>query len=99
MHWTVTEYVAHIEEYVGRDIDYVLINSEAPSEEQVDTYALKEGDGVLVLDDYEGINARRAKLLSRTLVTKTQGDAIHDVRSFIRHDPHALAQAIMELTK
>lgn len=99
MYWTVTEYVAHIEEYVGRDIDYVLINSEAPSEEQVDTYALKEGDGVLVLDDYEGVNARRAKLLSRTLVTKTQGDAIHDVRSFIRHDPHALAQAIMELTK
>ena len=72
MHWTVTEYVAHLEEFLGKDVDCVLINSEFPSEEQVDYYEIEEGDGVLVLDDYEGTNAVRLPLLSHTLVQKIQ---------------------------
>jgi uncharacterized cofD-like protein len=99
MHWTVTEYVAHLEEFLERSIDYVLINSEFPSEEQVSVYELKEGDGVLVLDDYEGSNAVRAQLLSHMLVEQDPHDAIAPLRSFIRHSSRQLARSIMNIVE
>ncbi len=97
MHWSVTEYVKHIEEFIGRSIDYVLINTEFPAEDQVTNYELQEGDGVLVLDDYEGKNAVRAPLLSHVLIKMQSGDTLHDMRSFIRHDSRQLAKAIMDI--
>lgn len=97
MHWSVVDYVSHIEEYIGRTIDYVLINSEFPDEDQVVTYELQEGNGVLVLDDYEGPNTVRTPLLSHVLIQKQQGDIIHDMRSFIRHDSQKLAEAIIHI--
>ena len=97
MHWTVTEYVAHLEEFLGKDVDCVLINSEFPSEEQVDYYEIEEGDGVLVLDDYEGTNAVRLPLLSHTLVTKDPSDTIASTRSFIRHSSRQIARAIIDI--
>jgi uncharacterized cofD-like protein len=99
MSWGVNEYVSHIEEYIGRKIDYVLINTEFPGEDQVTTYELTEGDGVLVLDDYEGENVVRTSLLSHTLIKKIEGDTIHAMRSFIRHDSHQLAEAIMNIAR
>lgn len=97
MHWSVTEYVAHMEEYLEKDIDYVLINSEFPSEEQVTTYELQEGNGVLVLDDYEGTNVIRAPLLSHMIIQHEKSDTISPLRSFIRHDSKKLADAIMNI--
>lgn len=96
MHWGVTEYVTHLEGQIGRKIDCVLINSEFPSQEQVDFYEIEEGDGVLVLDDYEGDNIIRAPLLSHAIVKKEAGDTLAATRSFIRHSSRRLAQAIME---
>lgn len=98
MYWGVEEYVQHIEEYIGRPMDYILINNEAPEENQVMTYKLKEGDGVLVLDDYKKDNAIRTALLSRILIKEKPGDTLHDMRSFIRHDSQKLATAIMNIT-
>jgi 2-phospho-L-lactate transferase/gluconeogenesis factor (CofD/UPF0052 family) len=97
MHWGVTEYVNIVEEYIGRKVDHVIINSEEPSEEQVEFYKLQEGDGVLVIDDYKGSNATRRALLSRAIITKEPGDAIHAMRSFIRHSSQSLAKAIVDI--
>ena len=97
MHWTVTEYVTHLEVFLGRSIDYVLINSEFPSEEQVEMYELEEGSGVLVLDDYEKQNAVRIPLLSHAVFKKDPHDSIPAVRGFIRHSSRQLAKAIMDI--
>lgn len=97
MGWSVTDYVRHIEEGIGRSFDYVLINNEPPSQEQIKRYELKEGDGVLVEDDYKKDNAIRTALLSSTLVAPNPGDVIHAVRSFIRHDSKQLAGAISKI--
>lgn len=92
--WSVSDYVTHIEEFIGRSIDCVLVNNENPSKEQVETYQLQEGDGVLVVDDYDKDNVFRAPLLSKALVKREQGDKISTTRSFIRHDGKALAEAV-----
>jgi uncharacterized cofD-like protein len=94
MGWKVTDYIKDIEERLGRVIDVVLINNEAPCDEQVAAYQLEEGDGVLVEDDYRGDNALRAPLLSHAVIQKIEGDAIHALRSFIRHDSTKIADAI-----
>jgi uncharacterized cofD-like protein len=92
--WGVTEYVKHIEEFIGRKVDCVLINDEHPSQEQVDFYKLQEGDGVLVADNYQEDNAFRAPLLSNTIILPKDGDALSDTRSFIRHSSKKIAEAI-----
>lgn len=97
MHWSVTDYVTSMEEYIGRAIDYVLINNEFPGEQQVEAYEIHEGDGVLVVDDYTEQNAIRAPLLSHAIIQKVDGDKIHDMRSFIRHDSGKAAEAIMNI--
>lgn len=97
MHWKVSDYVKDIEGYLGRSVDVVLINNESPSGEQVEAYKLEEGDGVLVLDDYKEKNAMRAPLLSHAVIQKTEGDVIHSLRSFIRHDSAKIAKAIQDL--
>ena len=97
MGWGVTEYVTHLEEFLGKKIDSILINSEFPSQLQVDTYEIEEGDGVLVLDDYEEKNVVRIPLLSHRLVVKEKGDALSSVRGFIRHDSKKLAEAIRSI--
>lgn len=94
MGWKASDYVSDVEGYLGRVIDVVLVNNELPSNEQVAAYQLEEGDGVLVEDDYTKENVVRAPLLSHAVIQKVEGDAIHSVRSFIRHDSTKIAEAI-----
>ncbi len=94
MGWKASDYIKDIEGYLGRAVDVALINNELPSDEQVAAYQLEEGDGVLVEDDYTGDNALRAPLLSHAVIQKIEGDAIHSLRSFIRHDSTKIAEAI-----
>ncbi len=97
MGWKTSDYIKNIEEYLGRAVDVALINNEIPSHEQVEAYKLEEGDGVLVEDDYKGNNAVRAPLLSHAVIQKIEGDTIHSVRSFIRHDSTKIASALQNL--
>ncbi len=97
MGWKASDYINNIEERLGRQIDIALINNEMPSAEQIEAYKLEEGDGVLVLDDYTRENAVRVPLLSHAVIQKIEGDAIHSVRSFIRHDSAKIAAAIQNL--
>lgn len=99
MGWKASDYIKNTEEYLGREVDVALINNEIPSSEQVEAYKLEEGDGVLVEDDYKGENAVREPLLSHAVIQKIEGDAIHSVRSFIRHDSTKMATAIQKLVQ
>ncbi len=96
--WKASEYVKDIEKYLGREVDVILINDELPSEEQLIHYKMREGDGVLVIDDLEE-DARviREKLLYYTLIFAQQADAVHDMRSFIRHDRYKFRDVIAKI--
>lgn len=98
LYWKSSDYVSHIEEYLGRPVDVVLINNESPSEEQVSHYKMEEGDGVLSEDDMgSDPRAVRAGLLSTALVAVDKTDSIQNLRSFIRHDKDKFKQAIEKL--
>ena len=76
----------------------MLVNSLPPSQNQIETYQLQEGDGVLVVDDLP-TNKKifRSPLLSQGLVSFQKTDAIASSRSFIRHDSVLFAKAIESL--
>ena len=97
MGWTVSDYVTHVEEFIGRKFDYVLINNELPSQQQIKQYELQEGDGVMVIDDYTDTNAKRLPLLSHLLVQQEKEDVLSSIRSFIRHDSKQLADGITSI--
>lgn len=98
LHWKVSDYVRDIERYLGKPVDYILINNELPSVEQIDHYKMEEGDGVLTEDDMGAdIRVIREKLLSHAVVKHDKADVIQNVRSFIRHDKDKFKDAIVKI--
>lgn len=94
--WNVSNYVEDIEKHLGRKVDVILINSKAPTEEQVVAYKMEEGDGVLAEDDMNGDpRVVRAGLLSHAVVKKREADK--HIRGFIRHDKDKFKDAIAKL--
>lgn len=45
----VSDYVREVETILGRKVDYILCNSDTPSDKQFEMYKMVEGDGVFVL--------------------------------------------------
>ncbi len=94
MHWKASNYVNDIEKYLGRLVDIILVNNEMPSEEQLENYKLKEGEGVLVEDDFKDSRVIREPLLSHALIVYDKSDVVQDIRSFVRHDSEKFANCI-----
>lgn len=95
--WKVSDYVKNIEEYLGRPIDFILLNNKKPSVQQIKSYELEEGKGVLVMNDFNDPRIIRAPFLS-TVIYKTQHKkAIRAPRGFIRHDSEKLAKCINDI--
>ncbi|MFA5791587.1 MAG: gluconeogenesis factor YvcK family protein [Candidatus Paceibacterota bacterium] len=97
MYWKVSDYVENIEKYLGRKVDIILVNNEPPSKKQIKHYKLEEGDGVLVLNDLKDSRIIEESLLSHLFIKYKKGDALQDVRSFIRHDSKKLANCIKKI--
>ncbi|HEU0085730.1 MAG TPA: gluconeogenesis factor YvcK family protein [Candidatus Paceibacterota bacterium] len=97
--WNVSNYVVAIEEYLGRPVDFVLINNEPPSKEQVRRYELKEGNGVLIKDDFDDPRAIRAPLISHAVIKYNKSDARAKARSYIRHDSTKIASCVEDIIK
>ncbi|MEI8174453.1 MAG: gluconeogenesis factor YvcK family protein [bacterium] len=105
INWKVSNYVKDIESYLGKLLDIILINNEAPSKEQIEHYKLQEGDGVLVEDDlprlvkagFNDSRVIRTPLLSHIVYNKVKGDTISNLRGFIRHDSRKLAECIIKI--
>ena len=96
--WNVSNYVTDIENYIGRKLDYILINNETPSEEQVHAYELKEGDGVMVKNDMlNDIRIIEKNLISKAIIVNNKTDKGASLRSFIRHDHKLLEETISRI--
>ncbi len=95
--WKVSTYVKDIEKHLGKKVDFILVNTEKPSKEQVERYKLEEGDDVLVSDDLNDARVVRASLLSHVVYEKAKEDVISSARGFIRHDSEKIAECINKI--
>jgi len=95
--WKVSSYVNDLEKYLGKSIDIILVNKEAPSREQIERYKLEEGDDVLIENDFKDKRVIKASLLSNIVFEKTISDVIPSVRGFIRHDSKKFAECIKKI--
>ncbi|MCL4360699.1 YvcK family protein [Patescibacteria group bacterium] len=92
--FTARDHVRALEQFIGRSLDYCLMNTEPLSEEALAIYGkLHEEPVADDLGKKEYYTIVRAKLVSRRIVHKTKSDVL--VRSLIRHDSGKLAAAVM----
>lgn len=94
--YAASDHMKALEQYVGKHIDAVLINTGVISARALTVYA--KSHEVPVRDDLVDKKPYRlyhAKLVSDTLVTKSKSDAL--VRSLIRHDSTKLASALLHI--
>ncbi len=99
LYWKASDYVKNTEKYLGRQVDFVLLNNQPPSLAQIRKYKLKEGDGVLVEDDFFDPRAVRRPLISHALIKYDKNDVRQKFRSFIRHDSKKIAKSVAEIIK
>lgn len=95
--WKVSSYVNQFEKYIGKLVDYILVNNEEPSLEQIERYKLEEGDGVLISDDFKDSRVIRDALLSKVIHKPITEDGSPNLRGFIRHDSDKLANCIKNI--
>lgn len=91
----VEDFVTVIERYISRPVDHVLYNTYQPTARLLEKYAR---DGETMVDPKPTTDDARfigADLVSRSFPKTRPGDPIE--RTYIRHDPTALAQAIIHL--
>lgn len=88
----VSDYLKEVSRYIGEDIfDYILVNSQKPSQELIEVYA---EEGELVENDLKESRVICAPLLGEPKAAPRK-DLIK--RSLIRHDAKKLAQELMNI--
>ena len=100
--FSVENHVIAVEKYIGRGrVDFVIVNTRRPSARAVARYEAQEGEGSLVLlcNDANAVedtwhSVRGDFLNVMRLPRGLSADKIATTRSFIRHDPDALARAV-----
>ena len=102
--WTLNDYVESLEGYIGKGrIDYVVANTQQPKKELIQKYEQKEGKDMLVAFEKELKDETRtyrmvlSRVVSDSIPNVEKGDAIAELRAFIRHDSDKIAKAIMLL--
>lgn len=98
----VHDFASEIERLAGGQfLDYVVFNKEAPSQELLDKYA-HDGELAVAFDEsilkQQHYEYRGADLVADHVWAGAQtSDPIANVRSFIRHDPDAIARQLMRI--
>src|SRR3989338_2814260 len=95
--WKVSAYVKYVEKYLGKSVDFILVNNEALTTQQIERYKQEEGDGVLIEDDLNDKRIIRIPLLSHVLFEKAKEDILPAAKGFVRHDSKKLAAAINKI--
>lgn len=91
--FSVQDFVAKIEQYLGRSIDITLYNSFRPEQSLLDRYA-REGETMVDVPTKSlGPTYIGHDLVSREFPKTQPGDPL--IRTFIRHDPTRLAECII----
>lgn len=95
-HRSHKQIVELIEGYVGRKLDYVLINNGRIPKEAYKRY-VADGES-LIVEDIESSHKRkiiRADLVANNIIKKDKGDKL--VRSLVRHDSKKLAKELYKI--
>ncbi len=97
--FAVHDYTAELERFIGPVIDYVLYNTDRPSPEILEAYAL-EGEYPVTVDKSQ-LDKQHYKIIGGSFLShKAQERNINDtfiMRSLIRHDAAAITKALREL--
>jgi uncharacterized cofD-like protein len=100
--FTVTDFAAEVERLAGTAfLDYVIYNVHQPSKKLLEMYAA-DGELPVQIDSAKlkeaHFQAKGAELLAGEVWSGGgKGDKIAKTRTFIRHDPDAVARAIMKI--
>jgi len=96
MGWGEKNYLEITEKYLGRPVDFILINDEEFSAEQIEQYSKDEEPEKIFLkkDLVEDTRVKRCVLLSDKIFVQEKIDTVK--RSLIRHDSEKLAECIMK---
>jgi uncharacterized cofD-like protein len=97
--FTLADHVDQVKTYLNGRLDYVLLNTRAPSDALRMAY---QRDGVEALlptsDEIKRIEKMGPKVIARDLAQLTEGKRdLFDKQDSIRHDPDALGAALMEI--
>ncbi|MFC1711469.1 uridine diphosphate-N-acetylglucosamine-binding protein YvcK [Patescibacteria group bacterium] len=96
--FTAKDHVDEVEKYLGRKIDYVLINNKKIPEKIIKLYKKEKGypvrDDLSVSLKYKII---RKNFLKSEMIRKPEADVLQ--RSYLRHDSEKLARSIISLIK
>lgn len=98
--FTVSDHAAEIERFAGGPVlDYVLYNSETPSDDVASRY--EEEGGYVTPVDTKVLNSQHYKAVGGSFLGKmaqaNSADTLISKRSLIRHDTKAVARAILDL--
>ena len=98
--WSVTDYAKEISRFIGEEtVDYVLYNTRKPTASMLSQYA-RDGEYPVRIDDSFDNLAYRAvgrDMLSVHTEPLDTNDKLAIERTLIRHDPDALARALMQI--
>lgn len=98
----VHDFADEIERFAGGQfLDYVIFNTEQPSERLLEKYA-HDGEYGVVIDNDEIVKrpwkAKGASIIARDIWDGAQSsDPLAHTRSFIRHEPDAIARQLMRI--
>jgi uncharacterized cofD-like protein len=92
--FTAQNHIKTLENYLGRKVDYILLNKTKPPKNILKIY--QKSKEFMVKDDLgNDRRVNRLDLLSPKMVIKTKSDELK--RSILRHDPHKVAHAILNI--
>lgn len=95
---TAADHIRILEQYIGKSIDYALVNVQPLPKHVLATYAhYREFPVVDDLRNGVYYTVVRAPLASKRQVEKPKSDSL--VRSLIRHDSKLLAEALLRIAK
>ena len=88
---THSDIVGLVEEYIGRKMDYILINIGKISGDLVQRY-INDGESLIEDDMQSDKRVIRKNIVANTEYIKDKGDTLK--RSLVRHDPYKLGDAL-----
>lgn len=97
--FTVHDFADEIERLAGGQfLDYVIYNTDTPSDELLKKYAAEEEFGVGIADNHQNDWIPvGAPILAKHVWKGVEGDPLASTRSYIRHDPDAVARQLMRI--
>jgi len=94
--YKASDHIAVLEKYIGKSLDFILVNSSKYSKDMLEKYSLmKEYPVVDDLDKKAYYRIIRKPIVSGNQVKKSTSDTL--VRSLVRHDSDKLAKELINL--